>query len=242
MISRLALVGISLLLSACAPLPIVDQSHFEDKAGNEPRFGERAEASPGGVMFSQYSYWHRSGARITVSNRQPFGLGGLYVSQGDVVYPSRLGGALVFCSDKLLYGDPIGGGFLYTDPIGGLLSKKACFSDRSNDGAFDTVQVAPESTWIERPLSPALPYTKMDIPVAHRGAFKYEIAYDGYSDQTVHLSYREFKGESLDRPAYTQQAKYAIRGFPVDIMFRTVKIQVLNADNNRIIYKIFSGF
>ena len=232
MLSRLALVGASLLfLPACAPLPIVDQSHYEDKAGSEPGFGQQAEAPLGALMFSQYSYWHRSGARITDSNRQPFGLGALFISQGDVVYPSKLGAAQVYCSEKRLY----------TDPIAGFLSR-ACFIDRNNDGSFDAVQVAPESTWVERPLSPQLPYKKMDIPVPHRGAFKHEIAYDGYSNQALHLSYREFKGKSLDRPTYTQQAKYDIKSFPAEIVFRNAKIQVLRADNYSIAYKILSGF
>lgn len=231
MVFRAALLGILAALAGCSPLPIIDQSNFEDKAGNIPRFGELAEAPLGGLMYSQFSYWHRSGARITQANRQPFGLGGLFVSRGEVVYPSTLGGAPVYCSDKRIY----------SDPIAGFISK-ACFADGNNDNVFDTVQIAPESQWVQRPLSPQLPYAKMDIPVADRGAFKYELAYDGYSNQSLHLSYREFRGKSLERPVYTQQAKYDIGGFPADIVFRTVRIQVLKADNSKIVYKVLSEF
>lgn len=229
--SLLMLIALSLPLAACAPLPIVDQSRFADHAGNEPAFGQQAEAPVGGLMFSQYSYWQRSGARIAQSSRQPFGLGGLFVSQGEVVYPAMLDSKPVFCSDKRIY----------SDPIAGFLSR-ACFSDANNDGQFETVQIAPETTWIARPLSPVLPYKKTDIPMPHRGAFKHELAYDGYSGQSLHLSYREFKGKSLDRPVYTQQVKYDIAKFPATVVFRNVRIEVWKADNERIVYKILSGF
>ncbi|MFO1417149.1 MAG: hypothetical protein U1E83_00625 [Methylotetracoccus sp.] len=231
MLRRALLFGALAVATGCSPLPIVDRSSFTDKAGNEPHFGERSEAPLGGLMYSQFSYLLRSGARITEANRQPFGLGGLFISRGEVVFPSSLGGASVYCSDKRVY----------SDPIAGFLSK-ACFSDRDGDRRFDTVQVAPESTWIQRPLSPTLPYATMDVPVAERGAFKFELAYDGYSGQSLHLSYREFRGKSLERPVYTQQAKYDVARFPADIVFRSVKLQILDADNMRIVYRVLSGF
>lgn len=221
-----------LVLVACAPAPIIDRSNYADIAGSEPRFGQQSEASAGGLMFSQYSYWHRTGARITAANRQPFGLGGLFVSQNETVYPSSLDGLPAYCSDRRLY----------SDPIAGFVSR-ACFSDRNDDGVFDAVRVAPEeSKWIERPLSPPLPYTKLDIPVAHQGAFKHEIAYAGYSNESLQLSYREFGGEDLSRPLYTERVSYQVRGFPAEIRFRSVRIQVWYADNGGIRYTILSGF
>lgn len=227
----LPLAVISLFLAACAPLPIVDQSSFNDRVGHEPELGQQSKATTGGLMFSQYSYWNRSGARITESNRQAFGLGGLFISQGEIVYPASLDGKPVFCSDKRVY----------TDPIAGFLSK-ACFADSNKDGLFDMVQVAPENTWIARPLSPLLPYKKMDIPAPHRGSYKYEIAYDGYSNQTLHLSYREYRGKSLERPSYTQQVKYEVKVFPDILVFRNVNIEILNANNEEIQYKMIRGF
>lgn len=225
------LAALSLLVSACAPLPIVDQSRFEDHVGSEPGYGLAAEAPTGGLIFSQYSYWLRSGARITAASRQPFGLGGLYISQGEVLYPATLDRLPVYCSDKRVY----------SDPIAGFLSK-ACFSDADSNGFFEQVQVAPESKWVARPLYTQLPYQKMDIPMPHRGSFKYELAYDGYSAQTLHLSYREFHGKSLDRPTYTQQAKYEIKAFPAILVFRNAKIEVLQATNEKIVYKVLRGF
>lgn len=231
MSSRSILFG-ALILSACAPLPVTDLSTVSDVAGGQPPIGQQASTPLGGLVFTQFSYWHRSGARILDASRQPFGLGGLFIGKGEVVFPARLGAASVFCSDKRIY----------SDPIAGFVSK-ACFADRNQDGVFDTVQVAPEqSNWIEQPLSTPLRYAKMDIPVPHRGSFKYEIAYDGYTAHTLHLSYREFKGKSLDRPAYTQQAQYDIAAFPATVVFRNVKIDVLRGDNEQLVYTIRSGF
>ncbi|MBM4201906.1 MAG: hypothetical protein FJ189_11550 [Gammaproteobacteria bacterium] len=231
MLSRPILLG-ALLLPACAPLPVADLSTVSDAAGSQPLIAQQASTPLGGLMFTEYSYWHRSGARILDANRQPFGLGGLFIGKGEVVFPARLGKASVFCSDKRIY----------SDPIAGFVSK-ACFEDVNQDGVFESVQVAPEqSNWIEQPLSTPLRYAQMDIPVPHCGSFKYELAYDGYADRTLHLSYREFRGKSLDRPSYTQQARYEIANFPATIVFRNVKIDVARADNASIVYTVRSGF
>lgn len=231
MLSRSLFLG-AMVLSGCAPLPIADLSQVSDAAGSQPLVGQPAHTPLGGLMYTEYSYWHRSGARILDASRQPFGLGGLFIGKGEVVFPARLGKAEVYCSDKKIY----------SDPIAGFVSK-ACFTDTGQDGVFDSVQVAPEqSTWVERALSTPLRYSKMDIPVPHRGSFKYELAYDGYADHTLHLSYREYRGKSLDRPSYTQQAKYDIGSFPTSVVFRNVKIEVTQANNQEIIYTVRSGF
>lgn len=228
---RLLFLPALLLAAACSPLPIVDQSHLEDKAGNEPRFGLRAEASLGSNIFSEYSYWHRSGARITASARQPFGQGGLFVPAGETVFPSTLGQDAVWCTEHRVYADPIAG------PL-----SRVCFSDSGNDGAFDQVKFAPESRWVDRSLDHPIPYRKTDIAVANSGAFKYELAYDGYTGQTLRLSYREYKGISLEQPVYTQQTSYEIKQFPAEITFRNVSIEVLEADNRHIAYRVNRGF
>ena len=231
MLSRPFLLA-ALALPACAPLSVTDLSNVRDAAGAAPPIGQQARTALGGLVYTEYSYWHRTGARILDANRQPFGLGGLFIGKGEAVFPARLGKASVYCSDKRVY----------SDPIAGFVSK-ACFSDADRDGLFETVQVAPEqSNWIEQPLSTPLRYAQMDIPVPHRGSFKYELAYDGYADRTLHLSYREFKGKSLDRPAYTQQAKYDLAGFPATIVFRNLKIDVQQANNEEIVYTVRRGF
>jgi len=228
---KLAPFPLLLLITACSPLPIVDQSHLEDKAGNEPRFGQQAEAVLGSNIFSEYSYWHRSGARITAPLRQPIGQGGLFIPVGETVFPSTVDQAALWCTEHRVYVDPIAG------PLA-----RACFSDSGNDGTFDQVKVAPESRWTDRPLDHPMPYKQIDIAVANSGAFKYELAYDGYTGQTLRLSYREYKGLSLDQPVYTQQASYDIKQFPAEITFRNVSMDVLEADNRHIVYRVNRGF
>lgn len=224
LVTPVAMVG-------CAPAPIVDRSNFDDQAGTQPPVGQEAEAAPGSVMFSQYSYWHRTGAVFTDSNRQVFGEGALFIGAGDTVYPAMIGNDAVYCSEKRLYVDPLVGFY-----------KTACFSDDNGDGYFDHVQVAPESTWIKRKLSPPLGYKEKDIVVPHGGAFRYELAYQGFSNGTLNLSYREFKGENLDRPVLTQDVSYQIKEFPAVISFRDAKIEVQEANNDKIVYKILRDF
>lgn len=71
--------------------------------------------------------------------------------------------------------------------------------------------------------------------------FKYELLYQGFSRNTLKLVYREFNND-LARPAFFQDASYDVEKFPITVTFRTVRIEILSADNNQLVYKVLSGF
>ncbi|QXP83234.1 hypothetical protein [Methylococcus sp. Mc7] len=216
---------------ACAPAPVVDKSNFSDVSGLEPPLGQQAQAPAGGRMFAVYNYWHRKGAVFTDSNRQVVGEGAVFVDAGDAVFPATVQNDPVYCSDKLMYIDPLIGAY-----------KTACFSDETGDGLFDHVRVAPESSWIKQPLSPRLPYKTQDVVVPHGGAFRYELIYQGFANNTLSLRFLEYKGGDFDRPMVTLDMSYAVDAFPTTITFRNLKAEVLAADNHKIVYRILSGF
>lgn len=227
----LLLAVVSVLGVACAPAPVVDRSNFADKSGLEPPLGQQAQVPAGGRMFMVYNYWHRSGAEFTDSNRQVLGEGAIFVDAGDPVFPATVENDPVYCSEKLLYIDPLIGAY-----------KTACFSDETGDGFFDHVRVAPESSWINRKLSPALAYKTKDIVVPHGGAFRYELMYQGFANNTLSLSFLEYKGGDFNRPMVQLDMSYAVDTFPVTITFRNMKAEVLAADNHKIVYRILNGF
>ncbi|MDD2769165.1 MAG: hypothetical protein PHT19_10540 [Methylococcus sp.] len=227
----LLLAAVAMAGAACAPAPIIDKSNYSDKSGVEPQLGQTAQAPAGARMFTAYNYWHRAGAVFTYSNRQVVGEGAVFADAGDPIFPATVENDPVYCSEKLLYIDPLIGAY-----------KTACFSDETGDGLFDHVRVAPESKWIKQPLSPKLPYQLKDIVVPHGGAFRYELVYQGFADNTLSLRFMEYKGGDFDRPTVTLDMSYAIDTFPATITFRDLRAEVLAADNNKIVYRILSGF
>ncbi|MDF9393734.1 MULTISPECIES: hypothetical protein [Methylococcus] len=227
----LLLVLVAMAGVACAPAPVVDKSNFSDVSGLEPPLGQQAQAPAGGRMFAVFNYWHRKGAVFIDSSRQVVGEGAVFVDAGDAVFPATLQNDPVYCSDKLMYIDPLIGAY-----------KTVCFSDETGDGLFDHVLVAPESSWIKQPLSPRLLYKTQDIVVPHGGAFRYELIYQGFANNTLSLRFLEYKGRDFDRPMVTLDMSYAVDTFPTTITFRNLKAEVLAADNHKIVYRILSGF
>ncbi len=70
---------------------------------------------------------------------------------------------------------------------------------------------------------------------------KYEILYSGYSQGTLRASYREFAND-LARPAFSQEGIYDFApGTPSLITFKGAQIEVLDANNNEIRYRVIKG-
>jgi hypothetical protein len=72
------------------------------------------------------------------------------------------------------------------------------------------------------------------------GSFKRELVYSGISQNTVNLTYREFK-DNYARPAFNQDLKYDLSQGDV-IGFRGARFQVLKADNISLRYKLLKPF
>jgi hypothetical protein len=71
-------------------------------------------------------------------------------------------------------------------------------------------------------------------------SIKKELLYDGKSGTTLRLSYREFVRD-MARPAFTQELTYDIRDDRT-IGFRDARIEVIEANNTNIRYRVLSGF
>ena len=71
-----------------------------------------------------------------------------------------------------------------------------------------------------------------------------ELLYDGKSGTTIRFSYREFAatdGGAIARPAFTQDLTYDLAEDKI-IGFQSVRIEVEEATNSHIIYKVLSSF
>jgi len=69
--------------------------------------------------------------------------------------------------------------------------------------------------------------------------FKSELLYNGREKDTVFLLYREYTGEGMARSPFYQQLRYNIKDSSV-INFKSLKIEVLDATNEGITFKVVS--
>ena len=67
-------------------------------------------------------------------------------------------------------------------------------------------------------------------------SYRQELIYTGQSGDTIHVSYREYR-QDMARPAFYQELTYDLSESP-NIVFRSTEIEVLDATNSLIKYKV----
>jgi hypothetical protein len=103
------------------------------------------------------------------------------------------------------------------------------------------VKAKPGMIWFEETIPNPIPYAKSELITPKADSFKYEILYQGISKGTLRLSYREYIND-MARPSFFQDVSYDIASYPTEITFKTVRVEVLGADNSGIRYRVLSGF
>ena len=227
---RALILLIALALSGCATVKISELSTVDSRIGTVPIIGEQAVAPVGGVIYSQFRYWSKTGYRLKGGLSVGLGLGRVSVSDGDFVLKAEVENKTAFCTEKLTYIDPLVGPHT-----------TACFIDADNDGKFERLKTAPGAIWFESEITPPLAYEKSELMVPRSDSFKYELLYQGITKGSLKLSYREYIND-FARPAFFQDVTYDLDSTPTTITFRTVRLEVLSANNNQITYRVLSGF
>lgn len=217
-------------LTGCATVSFNETSRTDLRVGRTPELGIETTASVGSQIFSQYRYLSRTGYRLGRATSTRIGLGRVITSDGEFVGRAQIDGENAYCTESLAYHDPM------TGPM-----KIACFFDRDTDGKFEVVKAQPGVVWFESKLDVPVTFAKGEQVIPMNDSKKYELLYQGYSGNTLRLSYREYIND-MARPAYFQDVSYEIAAFPTDITFKTVKLQVLSAGNNGMRYKVLSEF
>jgi hypothetical protein len=88
---------------------------------------------------------------------------------------------------------------------------------------------------LDRPV----PFERSEVMVGE--GFKSELVYQGVAASALRLLYREYS-ESLVRPAFQQDLTYTMaEDGPTEVGFRSLRLEVLGADNLGIRYRVLSG-
>lgn len=227
---KLLILSIPLILVGCATHQVTQTAAILERVGHVPEINSEATAVVGGTLFSQFRYWSKTGKQITQPVSIGLALGRVSVSSGEFVLPSVANGKSVFCTERRTYMDPL------TGPL-----KPTCFFDASGSGKFTHVTAAPGAIWFEKALDPPVAFTSTEQVIQKTDAFRYELLLQGASNKTLRLAYREFLND-MARPAFFQDATYDLDKFPMVVPFRNVRIEILEASNAGVKYRVLSGF
>jgi hypothetical protein len=83
-------------------------------------------------------------------------------------------------------------------------------------------------------------FTAKTIRAYDKPSFRQELIYNGISGDNVKFLYREISND-LMRPAFTQEVQYDLSQ-EMTIGFKGVRIQIIEASNTRLKYKVLTSF
>lgn len=91
-------------------------------------------------------------------------------------------------------------------------------------------------------LTPKTPpvLTKTQVTDVERPSFRQELIYNGRSGETLKFLYREYSSEAMRAP-FSQEVQYDLKDGPT-IGFKSVRIEVIEATNTKLKYRVLSSF
>jgi len=84
------------------------------------------------------------------------------------------------------------------------------------------------------------PFDRTERVVAGTNSFQQTLLYSGRVGDKINISYREFSG-SVARPAFSNDVEYDL-GASDEIAYRGARIQIIEATNSSITYRVLSNF
>jgi hypothetical protein len=225
-IAALAIV----FVSGCATQQTLETNTVLEKTGRKPELNTISKINVGDSLFSQFRYWSKTGTRLSDNVSVGFALGSVRASSGAFLVRSIANNKTAFCTEQNTYFDPLAGAI-----------KPACFVDSKRDGTLTHVLVAPGLVWFEKELPNPVKYEESELLVPRQNAFRNELLFQGASNKTLRLLYREFVND-MARPAFFQDVSYDLTSVPMTVNFRSVRIEVIEAGNDGLTYRVLSGF
>lgn len=240
-----------LFIAGCAtaltPISTYVPSVSKHRVGKEPGLGIVTQVQVGEAIYTEFDYVEVEqeearifeGARLINGYTESFALGRISIEPGDLLLGYKdTGGSRQYCTTSTKYYDLLVGPY---DIV--------CFSDESDDGNLDRVRVPRImlGSWKSKVF---VPYKKEDIKEMtgsfkdrrYENGFKFELIYQGASNGTMKIAYREYI-DNFARPAFYQEVNYVLNSTDVTtINFKGVEIDVINANNNGITYRTRKGF
>jgi hypothetical protein len=220
---------LALLLASCAPPPSVAPEAPTYIDTSEPKVGETVTAQVGDPVVTMSHGISRAAIQFLADcsfseKRDMPGTGTVnFLVRGGVVFPrmNTTNGVPGYC-----------GVTEQNTPLIGNVAVNHCVavSDQSLVPFPNSQMIVQSNCRVDRQT------LERDAP----DSVKKELLYDGRSGTTLRLSYREFVRD-MARPAFTQELTYDLRDDRV-VGFRGARLEVIDANNTSIRYRVLSGF
>lgn len=219
-----ATLTLTVLSCSVAPPP---QQVAERRVGEEPPAGEFVERRVGESVYTKFDYRVTEARRLLSGYSRGYLLGQIHIPQAAALAsrPKR-GGGSEYCTVEQTYSGPGGPSIV-------------CFSGPPTLDYFTHIRVPPLKYGAWTTLKSHVTFETAEVMLGE--GFKMELLYQGISDDTLRLAYREFS-ENLARPAFHQDLTYTLSpDGPTEIRFRTLVLEVTSADNSGIRYRVTHG-
>ncbi|MGB0213095.1 hypothetical protein [Algiphilus sp.] len=234
---RLMALALASSLGACAITP-APQPVIDDHAGSAPGGEEAHSTMVGDVMLTTYAYRAQRFAVL----REPLpaitpdgedeGVMAYLFGDGDKVAPL----------DRLEPGTRLPLSETH-EGARAFCQRRRCVRDADGDGTLDSeFIVSAKEGAVEVREGLRVPYAIEDDVAESRESVKRDLVYQGRGSDTIKVAYREFQDGRFARPAFFQELSYQLaEEGPTSIGFRSARIEVLEASNTEIRYRVLSG-
>jgi hypothetical protein len=222
-----AVASCALLTAGCA-LSNADL-RTEERVRREPALGEVARARVGEPIYTEHSYSATGVATIPSGHSSALGLGSVTISPADRLIGRTMDGGIEYCTSGNTFSDPLIGPYAAT-----------CFRDADGDSSFDQIRSPAVFLGAWRDLEEGVPYRRTDAIRQGSGARR-ELILENLTRDAVSVVYREDGGDGARR-SRSETLTYSLAGEPDVISLGNAEIQIVDAHNGEIIYRVLSGF
>lgn len=220
-----------LMFSGCfGSFPAVKMS--KEKLGSDVVVGERTVRYVGDAIINRYEYTELQGIVLLDNYTQSHFLGTIDIKKGDFLkkYIDKGNAEVYYC-----------GPYYASFGAQGKMSQ-VCFLDEFDD-IENFYTLFSQNHYKYGPFSSTgmISYRKSFTVDRSKPFHKVELIYDGVRGGMLLFTYKEFT-DSLTKPAFYSQVRYLKNrsGKPTDISYRSAKIRIYRANNDRIDYKVIA--
>ncbi len=200
--------------------------------GQDPALNEPTEAVYGEVIYSRFQEYVNLGAVTTELFWLKNGMTSMNLPAGTKLIGLRDAQGDAYCTTT-------------KEVIDALIGPRrfACFVDLNNDGAFESGWISDNGVDLFGPMvkSIGVPYRKKLMPVVEGRDFRFELIYQGMTNNTLRLTYREFMGDVIS-PVISQDLTYGLReAGDTEVRFREARIAVHGVTDGILRYTVLEG-
>lgn len=217
-----------LVIAACASTALPPQ--YFSRVGEEPLAGEESQARVGEPVYTKFDYRSEQILRLVQGINQKYtGCLGCVISVAPGAVIESRGSSGEYCTRV---GHPLKGS------IGPGDDRVVCFTRHATRDEVTQLRVTGTlGKW--NAVEPPVAFERAEVMVGE--GFKSELVYQGVAAGVLRLLYREYS-ENLARPAFQQELTYTMEAEgATEVGFRGLRLEVLEADNSAIRYRVVTG-